>query len=253
MELNFANSITTMPRAYNGIISVTSILSALVEPSYIRKWKESCEDKTYPDKVIEDARKRGSYVHLVAADYYKRNELNYDESSLAKYKEQYGLPEFDSKISRFLTGFNKFISQEEVTPIAVEQCIAEKELGYAGTPDLIGFFRNKLSLIDWKTSSTASLSGDMLDRYWMQLAAYAAMWNYKNPGNKIEQLVLVPFTASRASGLGEIKIIDDSKMIQAYFFDFLTCLDKFNRLWPLSEFYPNVVELREANRAAVYE
>ena len=246
--MEFKQKLEKIPRAYNGLPSVTSILDVLEDPLYIRKWKESAEDPATVELVLANARQRGTYVHLVASDYYKRNELNYDPDSLTKYREQYGLPEFDMKVTKFLNGLNKFIAQEEVIPLSVEEHFAIEELGYAGSPDIIGYFRGKLSVLDWKTSSSSKIDEGSLFRYWLQLAAYASMWNYLHPDQRIEQLVIVPLTAARTSGLGEIEIISDVKIIQSYFFQFLECKDKFFKLWPLSPSYPQVEELIGANK-----
>lgn len=245
MELEFKQVLTDQPRAYQGLPSVTSILAVLEDPIYIRKWKENAEDPEEPERVMNAARKRGSYVHLVASDYYSRNELNYDPDSLNKYKEQYGLPDFDEKVSTFLLGFNKFIAQEDLIPVSIEEAMIHQELGFAGKPDIVGQFRGKLSLLDWKTSSSARISKDLMLKYWIQLATYAAMWNHTHPDNKIEQLVIVPFTNARKSGLGEIEIIDNPQEIQYYFFMFIQCLDKFKSLWPQSPHYPNFTELED--------
>ena len=110
-----------------------------------------------------------------------------------------------------------FIAQEDVVPLSVEEHFAIQELGYAGSPDLIGYFRGKLSVLDWKTSSSSRIDEGSLFRYWLQLAAYASMWNHLHPDQKIEQLVIVPLTAARVSGLGEIEIISDVKIIQSYY------------------------------------
>lgn len=245
MGLIFRQALTSQPRAYQGLPSVTSILNVLEDPIYIRKWKENAEDPNEPERVMDNAKKRGSYIHLVASDYYTKSELNYDPDSLNQYKERYGLPEFDDKVSTFLLGFNKFIAQEDVVPIAVEKSMVHQELGFAGKPDIIGFFRGKLTLIDWKTSSSARISKELLLKYWIQLAAYVAMWNYRNPGNKIEQMAIIPFTNARKSGLGEIEIIDNREEIQSYFFKFIECFDKFKILWPQSPYYPNFTELED--------
>lgn len=253
MELIFRQKLTRQPRAYQNLPSVTSILDVLEDPSYIRTWKEKAEDPSEVDKIMDNAKRRGSYVHLVASDYYTKSQLNYDGDSLAKYKERYGLPEYDAKVSTFLLGFNKFVAQEDVVPVSVEESLVHQELGFAGKPDLVGYFRNKLSILDWKTSSSARISSDLLFKYWIQLAAYAAMWNFKHLENKIEQLVIVPFTDARKTGLGEIEIIDIAPEIQSYFFLFIECLDKFKLLWPQSEYYPNFTELETDLMAAQLE
>lgn len=245
MDFCYRQVLVERPRSYKGLPSVTSILAVLEDPFYIRKWKESAEDPTVVDEIVNNARKRGTYIHLVLADYYKTKQLNFDSSALTQYKEKYGLPELDSSVVRFLAGVNKFISTIDVTPMSVEEPIAEEQLGFAGTPDLIGIYEGKISLIDWKTSATANITGDSLERYLMQMAAYAAMWNYRNPDKLIEQLVLVPFTKARKAGLGEIVIIDNKDEIKLFFYKFIACFDQWKIMWPQSPFYPEMTEVHD--------
>lgn len=243
MSLLFKECLVNIPRTYNGLPSVTSILDVLEDPAYILKWKEAAEDPSVVEATLNIARQRGTYVHLVAADYYKKGVKNYDESSLQQYKTEHELPELTPKIMKFLNGFNKFTSLYDVVPLSVEEPFASTELGYGGTPDLVGYLEGDLCLIDWKTSSTARLSEDSKLKYFMQLSAYVADWNLRNPNNLIKKMILVPLTDSRASGLGEIEIVDSNILIRNYFLQFLECKEEFNRLWKLHASYPNGKEI----------
>jgi len=253
MSLSFKKSLDQIPRTYNGYPSVTSILSVIEDPSYIKKWKANAEDESVVDKVINTARKRGTYVHLVASNYYKTGRMSVDEDELMKFKNEYGLPDIDSKVYRLLNGFNKFISQEEVIPFSVEEPLISSKLKVAGTPDIIGSFRQKLSIIDWKTSSSARISDDLMLKYLIQSSVYAAMWNLERPDNKIEQIVIVPLTHSRSNGLGEIKIEDSKKIIQNYFLQFLECREQFLKLWKSHASYPQGREILNCPHKQVME
>ncbi|NCB03852.1 MAG: hypothetical protein EOM67_17105, partial [Spirochaetia bacterium] len=145
MDLFFKPSLTETIRLYDGVPSVTSILSVLEDPIWIKKWKESATDPALVEQTIDNARKRGTYVHLVASNYYKKSELKFSEEDLSEYKKEYDLPDLNPKIIKFLNGFNKFIGQESVLPMSVEEPLISKRLGFAGTPDLIGFHEDKLT------------------------------------------------------------------------------------------------------------
>lgn len=232
--LEFKEKIEEEPRVYDGIFSVTSILSVLQDPIYIRKWKEAAEDPSKVDETLRLARERGTYVHLIAKDYYRKGLKNYDEESLNKYKEDNSLPEITPSILKFLNGFNKFISLDYFIPIEVEEPFINKKLGFAGTRDSVGFYQGSLAVIDWKTSSSARIQEDSLFKYWLQLAAYTADWNMVHPDKLIEKLVIIPFTNARSSGLGEIEVVDSKILIKNYFLQFLECKDEFMRLWNIN-------------------
>lgn len=243
MELKFKEKLDQIPRTYKGMPSVTSILSVLEDPFYIRKWKESAEDPSKVEEQIKIARQRGVYVHMVAEDYYKKGLKNFDEDSLSKYKEKQDLPEITPKTIKFLNGFNKFTSLYDLLPVQVEESFINEKFGYAGTRDLLAFHDQKLILLDWKTSSTARLQQDAIDKYMMQQASYLVDWNLKHPDQCIEEIWLPVFTDARVSGLGEMEILANKNLIRNYFLLFLECKKEFDRLWKLMPSYPNGVEI----------
>ena len=61
--------------------------------------------------------------------------------------------------------------------LAIESGVIHEPLGYAGTIDCIVEFRNKICLIDWKTSKRKKKSWKSCYDYPIQLAAYAAAVN----------------------------------------------------------------------------
>ena len=61
--------------------------------------------------------------------------------------------------------------------LAIESGVIHQPLGYAGTVDCIAEFRNKICLIDWKTSKRRKTSWRSCYDYPVQLVAYAAAVN----------------------------------------------------------------------------
>lgn len=61
--------------------------------------------------------------------------------------------------------------------VAVESGVSHGLLEYAGTVDCIAMFRDKLCLIDWKTSKRKRKTLKSCHDYPVQLAAYAAAVN----------------------------------------------------------------------------
>ena len=64
-------------------------------------------------------------------------------------------------------------------PLAVEPHLVSEKYQYGLTPDVIGYVKDKLSLIDWKT-------GRIYENTFLQLAAYKQGWEENNPDKPIE-------------------------------------------------------------------
>ena len=101
--------------------------------------------------------------------YFIRQKL-FDDGEYAE-----GSPEF----MRSQSILNLFYEIDSV--LAVESGVIHEPLGYAGTIDCIVKFRNKICLIDWKTSKRRKTTLRSCYDYPVQLAAYAAAVN-ADPG-----------------------------------------------------------------------
>src|SRR5690606_38237265 len=72
---------------------------------------------------------------------------------------------------------------------AIELQMYSDELRIAGTADLIATYRNKLCIVDYKTSRRVK-KREWIDHYFMQAAGYATMWQ-EHTGEKVDELVIL--------------------------------------------------------------
>jgi hypothetical protein len=83
--------------------------------------------------------------------------------------------------------FLEWHEQCEVTPIEQEVSLVSEPLQYGGTPDLIALIRNRVGIIDFKTSKDCSIYPDQK----VALRAHANLWNEHNAKFKIATYHLI--------------------------------------------------------------
>ena len=150
--------------------SVTTVLSHKPNKD-LDNWKASVGEEE-AKRIAARAAHRGTYIHALCEAHIKgtqkppRDVFNYD----------------------MWVSFKPLVEKiEEV--YALEAPLYSKFLGAAGTVDCVGLWNNRLSIIDFKTSSRVKSAED-IPSYFMQCAAYAVMWEEltKKP---ITQLVVL--------------------------------------------------------------
>lgn len=72
---------------------------------------------------------------------------------------------------------------------AIEQALYSDYLKVAGTVDCVGVWKDRISVIDFKTSSRVKSESE-IENYFMQCAAYAVMWEERTK-QPITQLVIL--------------------------------------------------------------
>lgn len=138
--------------------SVTTVLG-IEEKPWLEKWKLDLGDRA----IIETKRcaDRGTAVHLMAERFLK-NEPNVTEGQEQKHIFLF------NKLSYSLKNINNIIGQE--LPLY------STELKVAGRCDCIAEYKGKLSIIDFKTSTNLKTK-EMIKDYFLQLSAYALLYN----------------------------------------------------------------------------
>jgi len=113
------------------IYSVTEVLGPWSDFSGIRP------------EILELAADRGRRVHAHAA---------------AKLTDAFLIDEPRPEDQGFITSLNRWIDENVVQVIAVEEEFIDRDLGYAAHPDLIAKIRNHQMpcVVDWKTPASAS-------------------------------------------------------------------------------------------------
>ena len=124
----------------------------------------------YEMKEAEEFKKNVSRIRT--KDNRMETKANFVYQKLSEYGD--GLEEsLDFRRSQSI--LNTFYDIDNI--LAVESGVIHEPLGYAGTVDCIVQFRNKIYLIDWKTSKRRKNSWRSCYDYPVQLAAYAAAVN----------------------------------------------------------------------------
>lgn len=103
----------------------------------------------------EAAKARGTAVHL-AIRYFLEDRLDWKS--------------VDPAILNYVQAAQKFCSEMDVHPIAIEEPVALPEMGYAGRPDLICTFgrSNAKAIVDWSSGGPVPVTKGL------QLIAYGA-------------------------------------------------------------------------------
>ena len=105
-----------------------------------------------PAEVLDRAAEFGTHVHQAIA-LMLRNDL--DWSSL------------DGDLEPYVRQAEKFIVESRLQVLAAERVVANARLGYAGTLDLLAYWKRNHCVIDWKTGALPRTVGP-------QTAAYQA-------------------------------------------------------------------------------
>lgn len=168
--------------------SVTTILDAYPKSASFYEWlKKVGEDA---DEIRDEAGRKGSSVHQLCEDYDNELECSIlNEFGDAQYKQiEWAMFE---RYVEFRTRFNYNLVVNEVHYIS-------PELGFAGTLDRVFELEGKRFLVDIKTSNA------LHNHYWLQMAAYKALWDEVNPDAKIDEIRILWLNAkTRTDGNGK--------------------------------------------------
>lgn len=153
----------------NAYPSITTVLS-LVNQEKIAAWRARVGEKE-ANKICSKAAARGTAVHELI-EKYVNNEPNYAEGYM---------PHVIHSLNNLKPLLNKHITKVYGTEIP----LYSDHLKLAGTCDCIAEWDGVPTIIDFKTSRRPKKKKD-IPNYFMQLAAYAVMWEERTgmPVNK---------------------------------------------------------------------
>ena len=157
----------------NAYPSVTTILSILSEES-IAKWRAKVGEEG-ANKVSLRATTRGTAVHAII-EKYMNNDPNYAEGYL---------PHVVQSLENLKPLLNKHVTKV----YAQEVPLYSDHLQMAGTCDAVVEWDGVPTIVDWKTSRRPKKKAN-IGNYFMQLAAYAVMWEERT-GMPIQQTRIV--------------------------------------------------------------
>lgn len=152
--------------------SITTILGS-GNKEWLNEWRNMLgSDKA--DKETKRASDRGTAVHLMV-ERFLDNEENVTRGQKIEH-----ITEFNT-LRLYLKRVNNILTQESA--------LWSDTLKAAGRVDCVGEYQGKLSIIDFKTSTT-SKTDSMIQSYWLQTTAYAIMFQERY-GIQIDQAVII--------------------------------------------------------------
>jgi len=154
--------------------SITTVLSEYNKKS-IQEWKNKVGEEE-AKRVSSLAARKGTNFHSVCENYL----LN----ELTDMKIKMMMPDMKEMFS----GIRPFLDEYVNNIYGIEQALYSDVLKVAGRCDCIAEWDNKISIIDWKTSSKLKEKEQILN-YFMQATAYSEMFEERT-GIPIEQIVI---------------------------------------------------------------
>ena len=141
----------------NSYPSVTTVLS-LIHKDKIMEWRKRVgEEKA--NQIGTQAANRGTAVHNIIEKY-----INNEDTS-----------DFMPHVQQSLQNLKPLIDKHVTKVFATECPLYSDHLKLAGTCDCIAEWDGVPTILDWKTSRRPKKKTD-IPNYFMQLAAYAVMW-----------------------------------------------------------------------------
>jgi len=154
--------------------SVTTVLGSMNKDA-IDAWRARVGEEE-ANKISGRASRRGEALHLACEKYLLNEMSDLKIRSMIPNIKQLFLqlrPELDSNIGKIYS---------------IEQPLYSDRLKIAGRVDCIAYWNNRLSIIDFKTSTKEKLEENILN-YFLQCTAYAEMFE-ELTNKRIETLVV---------------------------------------------------------------
>ena len=156
------------------------------------------------------AARRGSVFHNIVENYLL-------DKDISDFKQQ-------NFMAWCMFGEMKSHLDEKINQVVLqEQTMFSPKFKVAGRCDLIGVYKNKLSVVDFKTT-TRTKKEEWIDDYFIQCAAYASMFE-EHTGEPVEDVVIMMVAED-----GEVQLFEKKTA------DYLPKLEKI-----MDDFYETVV------------
>lgn len=158
--------------------SVTTVLSATEDKTWLIEWRKRVGDEK-ADEVSRNATTIGTGLHTLAECYVQGIEPP-KVPGQSKIMFTYLRPQLDKNLGMVC---------------GIEVPLYSDRIGMAGSTDLVGFWKGKLSIIDHKSNhSDKNKKDEDIEDYFIQISAYSEMWNDRIAeinGPKIKQGVIL--------------------------------------------------------------
>lgn len=172
---------TPSGKKYPSVTSVTGILGK----SFLMEWRKRVGEEE-ANRVGARAARRGTIVHSLCESYLNNQDVEVSMFDLQMW----------NKLRPVLDRIDNIH--------CLETRLFSDQLQVAGTVDCIAEFDGKLSVIDFKTS-LRNKSRDDIHGYFMQTAAYAAMFEERT-GIPVPRLVII-----MATDEGEVLVFKEKR------------------------------------------
>ena len=151
------------------------------------------------------AARRGSVFHNIVENYLQ-------DDDISDFKQQ-------NFMAWCMFGEMKSHLDEKINEIVLqEQTMFSSKFKVAGRCDLIGVYKDKLSVVDFKTT-TRTKKEEWIDDYFIQCAAYASMFE-EHTGEPVEDVVIMMVAEDGEVQLFEKKTADYLPQLEVLMDDF---------------------------------
>ena len=158
----------------------------------LQEWRERVGVKQ-AQIISGKAARRGSVFHNIVENYLQDNDIS-------DFKQQ-------NFMAWCMFGEMKSHLDEKINEVVLqEQTMFSPKFKVAGRCDLIGVYKDKLSVVDFKTT-TRTKKEEWIDDYFIQCAAYASMFE-EHTGEPVEDVVIMMVAEDGEVQLFEKKTAD---------------------------------------------
>ena len=181
----------------------------------LQEWRERVGVKQ-AQIISGKAARRGSVFHNIVENYLQ-------DEDISDFKQQ-------NFMAWCMFGEMKSHLDEKIKSVVLqEQTMFSPKFKVAGRCDLIGIYKDALSVVDFKTATTMKKE-EWIEDYFIQCAAYATMFE-EHTGEVVEDLVIMMVAED-----GEVQLFEKKTV------DYLSQLENI-----MDEFYENILtELQAA-------
>ena len=151
------------------------------------------------------AARRGSVFHNIVENYLQ-------DEDISDFKQQ-------NFMAWCMFGEMKSHLDEKINEVVLqEQTMFSSKFKVAGRCDLIGVYKDKLSVVDFKTTTTTKKE-EWIGDYFIQCAAYASMYE-EHTGESVEDIVIMMVAEDGEVQLFEKKTADYLPQLEVLMDDF---------------------------------
>lgn len=170
--------------------SVTTILDATKNKAQLQEWQQKVGDEE-AERVRREAASVGTYMHAFIEGHVKNRPI----AAAKTWIQLKGYRMGAALMEKFFPNLDEIWGNE---------VMVHYKDRYAGTTDLVGVYKGKPSIIDFKQSNKMK-KREWLDDYFHQLTAYGGAHNWQH-NTEIRQGVIL--MASQDGGLQEFLLVD---------------------------------------------